>query len=125
MFEGRTSRFQLIKSLNHWFRSDFRLSCPKTVKECLPPLSVYVRQVNSVKDELLRTQGLEVEHVLVTSDETDRKFWADVTKQGWHRIDHVAERSAELYGSWYVPNYAQALRISEATRALGSSQSST
>jgi len=87
----------------HVRRSDFRLSCPKTVKECLPPLSVYARQVNSVKDELFRTQGLEVDHVLVTSDESDDRFWADVAKQGWYRIDHVTERSAALYGAWFVP----------------------
>jgi hypothetical protein len=50
-----------------------------------------------------RSISIPPHHVLVTSDETSAEWWAEVSALGWRRTDHVAERTEERYGKWYVP----------------------
>lgn len=42
------------------------------------------------------------DHVLVTSDEEDAAWWAEVGAFGWKYPDHAAEQTADKYGEWYV-----------------------
>ncbi|KAJ7801299.1 hypothetical protein B0H14DRAFT_3885165 [Mycena olivaceomarginata] len=63
--------------------------CPTTqpVDECFAPLSTYARRVEEVREELQRTQAIEVQRVVLTSDETNAT-WEEVAAYGWHRVDH-------------------------------------
>ena len=70
------------------------------MEECFPPLSAYVDAVQAVKDELLETRGLSVEHVIVTSDERDPAWWSQVSARGWAHIDFAAEEADEALGKW-------------------------
>ena len=56
-----------------------------------------------MRAELLLHKNLTVPatRVLVTSDETDAAWWADVRARGWRGIDHAAARTAERLGRWY------------------------
>jgi hypothetical protein len=67
------------------------------VDECFAPLSAYARRVEEVREELQRARGIEVQRVVLTSDETNAMWWGEVAAYGWHRIDHsttVATHSA-------------------------------
>jgi hypothetical protein len=64
-------------------------------------MTVIGRRVQEVKDELRERRGLDVNHVIMTSDERDPAWWADVAAQGWLTVDH--SNTAELYGNWWVP----------------------
>ncbi|KAJ7867081.1 hypothetical protein B0H14DRAFT_3132958 [Mycena olivaceomarginata] len=63
--------------------------CPTTqpVDECFAPLSTYARRVEEVREELQRTRAIEVQRVVLTSDETNAT-WEEVAAYGWHRVDH-------------------------------------
>jgi len=75
--------------------------CEKTpVKDCFAPLPVIARRIREIQEELLSKQGLDVKHVIMTSDERDPEWWADVKKLGWKTPDH--SNTEELYGRWYV-----------------------
>ncbi|KDQ15100.1 hypothetical protein BOTBODRAFT_301821 [Botryobasidium botryosum FD-172 SS1] len=89
----------------HARRNDFEERCEPEVplEECLPSISVFARRVEEVRAELLEKRGITVEHVLMTSDETDPEWWADVQARGWYFPDHPAELTAEKYGKWYLP----------------------
>ncbi|KAJ7803821.1 hypothetical protein B0H14DRAFT_2527669 [Mycena olivaceomarginata] len=83
----------------HVRRGDFADWCPRTmpVDECFAPLSAYARRVEEVREELQRARGIEVQRVVLTSDETNAMWWEEVAAYGWHRIDHsttVATHSA-------------------------------
>jgi hypothetical protein len=64
-------------------------------------MTVIGRRVQEVKDELRERRGLDVKHVIMTSDERDPAWWADVAAQGWLAVNH--SRTEELYGKWWVP----------------------
>ncbi|KAL1741194.1 hypothetical protein HDZ31DRAFT_67174 [Schizophyllum fasciatum] len=83
----------------HIRRADFAVWCQLPVEECFPPLSAYVEAVQAVKDELLETRGLSVEHVIVTSDERDPDWWQEIAAVGWSFPDH--SQTSALYGKWY------------------------
>lgn len=51
---------------------------------------------------LRERKGVEVEHVLVTSDEQDPAWWAEVRSLGWTWVDHEELRTVERFGLWYV-----------------------
>lgn len=84
----------------HIRRNDFRGWCAEDVRidECLAPVEAYARRIEQVKHEL-RQKGIEVEHVVVTSDEKDSDWWADIYAHGYVSIDH--SETFRLYGVWY------------------------
>jgi len=82
----------------HVRHGDFRNWCEGDVRECFAPISVIARRVEEVKKELLERKGLVVDHVIMTSDERDPKWWEEVTGQGWFGLDH--SQTEELYGPW-------------------------
>ncbi|KAJ7880783.1 hypothetical protein B0H14DRAFT_1534461 [Mycena olivaceomarginata] len=85
----------------HVRRGDFAGWCPTTrpVHECLAPLSAYARRVEEVREELQRARGVEVQRVVLTSDETDATWWEEVAAYGWHRLDHSA--TEETHSRWH------------------------
>jgi hypothetical protein len=68
--------------------------------DCFAPLDAYAARVRAVRAELAAA-GVDVgERVLLSSDEGNAKFWADVRGRGWGVIDHAAERTEALHGAW-------------------------
>ncbi|KAH8110631.1 hypothetical protein DFH11DRAFT_1730083 [Phellopilus nigrolimitatus] len=68
---------------------------------CFAPLSAFAVRVAEVKAELRERHGVEVEHVLVTSDERDPAWWQGVRDLGWEWVDHGALGTEETFGRWY------------------------
>ncbi|KAJ7053007.1 hypothetical protein C8F01DRAFT_1261182 [Mycena amicta] len=84
----------------HIRRGDFSSWCSMDSKEeCYAPLSAYERRVREVRAQLLEDTGVSIDRVIVTSDETDEQWWADVAKLGWLRPDHT--KTTEGDGAWY------------------------
>lgn len=73
-----------------------------SVLDCYTPLSTFAERVDDVREELRKKRGLEVKHVVVTSDERDKSWWDSVRELGWEWIDHDAMRTSEVYDSWWV-----------------------
>ncbi|CAA7265892.1 unnamed protein product [Cyclocybe aegerita] len=85
----------------HIRHGDFANWCGTVpVEECFAPISVIARRVEEVKLEILERRGIEVNHVIMTSDERNATWWEEVTAQGWFGIDH--SKTVELYGAWSV-----------------------
>lgn len=83
----------------HVRHGDFANWCGDVaVLDCFAPISVIARRVNEVKSELRETRGIDVNHVIVTSDEKDDDWWTAVKAQGWYKINH--SDTADLYGAW-------------------------
>lgn len=56
-----------------------------------------------MRGEILARKGVDVKHVVMTSDEKDVGWWDEVRAQGWYRIDLAAVRAEEGAGSeWYA-----------------------
>jgi hypothetical protein len=92
--------FQFISI--HVRHKDFANWCGDyTLNECFANMTVIGRRVQEVKDDLRELRGINAEHVIMTSDEDDPAWWADVAAQGWLTVDH--SRTEELYGRWWVP----------------------
>ncbi len=68
------------------------------LSDCFASIPVIARRVQEVKDELMATQGLDIKHVVVTSDERNATWWQEVAEQGWFAPDH--SRTKELLGDW-------------------------
>ncbi|KAJ7089795.1 hypothetical protein B0H15DRAFT_930626 [Mycena belliarum] len=83
----------------HVRHGDFAGWCEVPVKDCFAPLSAIARRVEEVQTELWATRHVIVDRVVVTSDEQDSAWWAEVAELGWMRPDHA--RTAELHGVWY------------------------
>jgi hypothetical protein len=91
----------------HVRRKDFANWCGGVpVEDCFANITVIARRVREVKDELLSRKGLNVEHVIMTSDETDPQWWADVAAQGWLQVDH--SMTVQMYGRWCVTRLSSA-----------------
>jgi hypothetical protein len=60
--------------------------------------------VEEVRNEL-KSKGVIAKHVLVTSDETNAKWWSAVDGLGWYAIDHKVEQTVERYGAWLVHHH--------------------
>lgn len=94
----------------HIRHGDFALACQHgadanntdPLKDCFAPLSVYSEQVEEVKAELREKRGIEVERVLVTSDEKNADWWTEVRSLGWTWLDHKEYQTAEKLGKWYA-----------------------
>ncbi|EPQ60426.1 hypothetical protein GLOTRDRAFT_124182 [Gloeophyllum trabeum ATCC 11539] len=56
-----------------------------------------------IQADLLASRNISVPaaHVLMTSDEQDAAWWAQVRAMGWRWIDHGAEETAARLGRWY------------------------
>ncbi|KAI0690914.1 hypothetical protein BC835DRAFT_1280090 [Cytidiella melzeri] len=75
----------------------------KDTKDCFAPLSAIARRVQEVQEEILERHGISIptKHVIMTSDEVDETWWAEVEAYGWKRIDHTALRTVERYTRWH------------------------
>lgn len=83
------------------------------------PMHKYRDALFKMQRELREIRHLQVDRVFVASgtstsnllwtspnielqiDETDPKFWEEMTSYGWSYFDHIAERTVERYGDWY------------------------
>lgn len=84
----------------HARRADFRDHCKADntpEEECFAPLSAFAIRVQEVRQELKFSKGLDVETVLMMSDEKDEGWWDEVAALGWHRIIHDHEPN---YDQW-------------------------
>jgi hypothetical protein len=63
---------------------------------------VIARRVQEVQDELLQRKGLQVRHVIMTSDEKDSAWWDEVKALGWFSIDH--SKTSETFNEWCAPS---------------------
>jgi hypothetical protein len=108
----------------HVRRNDFTVWCGDVSrKDCLAPLSAYVRRVEEVKNELiarrpeLRKGGGEARvEVVVFTDEpritpepqtkddpplgSGEKWWEAVESMGWRSVRHDLEGTEEKFGKW-------------------------
>ncbi|KAJ7926026.1 hypothetical protein B0H13DRAFT_2229589 [Mycena leptocephala] len=80
----------------HVRHNDFKDWCESDVSpdECFAPLSAIQRRVREVQEEIMERKGIEVEHVIMTSDEKKQHLL------GWLGVDHT--RTKELYGHWHT-----------------------
>ncbi|KAG6330421.1 hypothetical protein ID866_8669 [Astraeus odoratus] len=86
----------------HVRHGDFKAHChDMALEECYAPLSVYARRVAEVQEELFEKKGINVTNVIMTSDEGDPEWWAEVRELGWTWVDYAAEQVVEKYGKWY------------------------
>ncbi|KAJ7493304.1 hypothetical protein B0H11DRAFT_956715 [Mycena galericulata] len=93
----------------HARRTDFEIWCngvPTT--DCYVELSAIARRVDEVKAELLTRKGIQVDRVIITSDEEDSGWWDEVRQLGWSRPDH--SQTIERYGPWYPPLIDKAIQ---------------
>lgn len=86
----------------HMRRGDFRVYCKDVAEaDCFPPLSAIADRVAEVQQELFDRKGISVTEVIMTSDERDPSWWAEVRDFGWSHVDFAAEQTVEKYGKWY------------------------
>ncbi|KAK2460112.1 hypothetical protein APHAL10511_007878 [Amanita phalloides] len=96
---GRFERIPLYISI-HARHADFKTFCNHLpLDQCFASPAVIERRIEEVRQELRDRRGLEVQHVIMTSDEQNSTWWDDVRKQGWFTLDH--SRTVELHGIWY------------------------
>jgi hypothetical protein len=83
----------------HIRHGDFKNWCGQTpIEDCFASIPTIARRVEEVKTELRESRSINVDHVILTSDEKDESWWKEVLDQGWSRIDH--SKTVELYGAW-------------------------
>ncbi|KAG9016616.1 hypothetical protein FRB90_002777 [Tulasnella sp. 427] len=93
----------------HIRRTDFKNQCKGlNPKECFAPLSAYGERIKEVQEELAERYGSNsprgnVKEVLVSSDESDPEFWAEVKAVGWKFVDYEAMGTVKEHGLWYPP----------------------
>ncbi|KIM70241.1 hypothetical protein SCLCIDRAFT_102054 [Scleroderma citrinum Foug A] len=86
----------------HVRHGDFRSYCNSIPEDqCFASISVIARRVEEVQQELLDRKGIHVTRVIMTSDERDPNWWAEIAKLGWTWVDYAAERTVEKHGKWY------------------------
>ncbi|KAJ7293725.1 hypothetical protein C8J57DRAFT_35960 [Mycena rebaudengoi] len=79
---------------------DFETWCGGVpVKDCFASLPVIARRVREVQEEVRERLGVDVNHVVVMSDERNDTWWQDVAKLGWFTPDHAETK--QRYGDWY------------------------
>ena len=80
-------------------RNDFANWCGgQPIEFCFANTTVIARRVQEVKDELVQRKGIDAKHVIITSDETDPVWWADIEARGWLRVNHST--TVQRYGKW-------------------------
>ncbi|KAL4062994.1 hypothetical protein V8B97DRAFT_2026577 [Scleroderma yunnanense] len=86
----------------HIRHGDFRTYCNSIPEDqCFTPIPAIARRVAEVQQDLLDRKGIHVTQVIMTSDERDPNWWAEIAKLGWTWVDYAAERTVERYGKWY------------------------
>ncbi|THH17713.1 hypothetical protein EUX98_g9074 [Antrodiella citrinella] len=99
----------------HARHGDFKDWCNEyDPQACFASLATFAKRVAELKDELRTTKGIQVEHVIMTSDEQDAAWWDQVREMGWLSIDHDKEGTTERHGEWYpviVDAYVQSAGI--------------
>ncbi|KAG2112419.1 hypothetical protein DEU56DRAFT_201839 [Suillus clintonianus] len=86
----------------HIRHGDFSQECIDIpLDQCFASLPVIARRVSEVQEELRTQKGIEVTHIIMTSDESDPEWWSEVRALGWTWVDYVAERTEEIYGKWH------------------------
>lgn len=85
----------------HQRHGDFNNWCNDVpLEECFASIPVIARRVREIQEELsIKYPGMNVRHVIMTSDERDEAWWDLVKAQGWYRLDH--SNTVAEYGSWY------------------------
>lgn len=110
----------------HARHGDFKQYCSSTFgneeEGCFAPLSAFAKRVDEVKDELWEKNGIEVERVIVTSDERDAEWWAGVKDLGWNVVNHTTLGTEEKYGMWY-PVFLDAIVQSMSAGFIGTDKS--
>ena len=48
-----------------------------------------------------RTHQSPIQHIIMTSDESDPAWWRDVHEYGWYGVDHAGLETVKTYGHWY------------------------
>ncbi|KAF8196887.1 hypothetical protein K438DRAFT_1673147 [Mycena galopus ATCC 62051] len=103
----------------HARRTDFKIWCEGVPEEdCYVELPAISRRVDEVKAEILAKKGVQVAHVIITSDEPDPSWWEEVRKLGWRWLDHSEARTEQLYGPWH-PIFIDAIIHSSAVGFVG------
>lgn len=87
----------------HVRHGDFGGYCQGNKDTCYAPISVLAQNVDTIRNRLQTERGvtLQPEHVLVTSDEKDPNWWAEITQRGWSYVDHTGEQTVKKLGRWY------------------------
>jgi len=44
-------------------------------------------------------KGVQIDHIIMTSDERNETWWQEVAQQGWKFPDH--SQTKDLYGDWH------------------------
>ncbi|KAF8735016.1 hypothetical protein AX14_002926 [Amanita brunnescens Koide BX004] len=84
----------------HARHSDFGEYCGDLPQDqCFASPAVIGRRIEEIRQELRERKNMEVQHVVMTSDERNATWWEDIRKQGWLTIDH--SQTEALYGHWY------------------------
>ncbi|KAK7031515.1 hypothetical protein R3P38DRAFT_818327 [Favolaschia claudopus] len=105
----------------HVRRGDFANWCNNVpINDCFPSFDVIERRVEEVKGEIYSKKRIRVDRVIVTSDEEDPAWWAEVAKLGWSNPDH--SRTADVHGKWY-PLLIDAVIQSSAIGFVGTDRS--
>ncbi|KAJ7230627.1 hypothetical protein GGX14DRAFT_692243 [Mycena pura] len=105
----------------HVRRGDFKELCKdKPQTDCLPTLSAYASKVEELKEEMISTKGITVEHVVMTSDEQDPAWQAAALELGWSKLDH--SETVEKYGKWY-PIFIDGVVLSGGAGFVGTTMS--
>lgn len=88
----------------HVRHGDFSTFCGPEVPEgeCFAPLSAWRRGVEDVRTVLREEKGVDVQRVVITSDEKDAAWWAEVASFGWTAIDHTKLDTVARLGEWCV-----------------------
>jgi hypothetical protein len=104
-FETMRPLMRLIRPMKyiavHVRHGDFTIWCNIDgipLSKCFPPISKYAEHVAEVRADILRNTGVDIDRVIVTSDEGDPRWWESVRALGWLRADH--SRTLELHGPW-------------------------
>ncbi|GBE78647.1 hypothetical protein SCP_0115360 [Sparassis crispa] len=86
----------------HARHGDFGGMCGgSALEDCYTPLSAFARRVDEVQEELRAKHGIDVTHVIMTSDEKAEEWWSEVAERGWYRVDHGRENTMARLGTWY------------------------
>jgi hypothetical protein len=86
----------------HVRHTDFKDLCSGLPQnECFAPLSAFAHRVENIRRILKDNKGIDVQEVILTSDEKDQVFWREVEERGWRTINHEQEKTAEKHGRWY------------------------
>jgi hypothetical protein len=83
----------------HIRHGDFAGYCGEVpVDDCFASISVIARRVEEVKQEISERKGIDVKHVIMTSDEKNATWWEAVAKEGWYRVD--SSETVQNYSAW-------------------------